>query len=51
MRKASEEDHQPRSMILAGEWSMRKRVIAAPDLMDWFPIPWGWNLNVVNSPP
>ena len=36
-RNASE-DQRPRIMIFAGEWSIRKRDMAAPERMDLLPI-------------
>jgi len=39
--KSASEDQRPRIPIFAGEWSMRKRDIAAPDQRDLFPISLG----------
>jgi hypothetical protein len=36
--KKASEDQRPRIIIVAGEWSMRKRDIVAPDGRDLFPI-------------
>jgi hypothetical protein len=44
------EKHRPRIMILLGEWSMRKRAMAAPDQMDQLPISIEWNPDIVSPP-
>jgi hypothetical protein len=36
--KKASDDQRLRIMIFAGEWSIRNRDIAAPDLRDLFPI-------------
>jgi hypothetical protein len=47
--KASD-DHRPRIIIRATEWSMRKRDIAAPERSDLLPMSEGRKPKVVSPP-